>query len=532
MQKFINLLIVFSLTTHASVCNLYSIKQRIFDHAEMTRKVIIPYHLKVLNHKISGTPFHEIITDYVSSGISKKYFSEEMVEGIFARMKRSGLVEQQVLEEGILDGIYSQIQSKNSGFDIFKKELSEKVESLSYGPSIKNAFDENINDFEKLSHIDALTISKFLSELTFEKKKDVDSFFQLVLTLDTFPKSQRREILSNFPELFLAVKTWRSEKLNKNLKRAYKRYREMEYQGIEFRKLREAHHGNKARAIKEANKYRKIKSMCRVKTMNNLPGSYKNSFKYFSYAGTILATYSGFKLSGAWDKEEGKKKFAMELSMNLVSMWIGAKATASDGLSNSVKMLIWYMKGFLYNVADKELYEELFDSSTGNPLIFDELKLTEVINELSKNSEVAEVFRRIDEADDPSAEAENLLREYHVVSSETEVSTEILETIIQGMSERLVYEQEHKDNIIKTGSEAKDRFTYNNYFLIGGNLKAFLVFTLIYRTFCGGIRVGPFVAGGVTRPIQAFAIATGIMFLDRWGTSALYYKLREKYIKQ
>ncbi len=526
MRKFISLILIFSIAGHASVCNLYTIKEKVFEQARIIRRVSIPYHLKVLKHEISGAPFHEIIGDYLSKGVAQGAINGKMLDLFFDKLKSSRYVQRDLLQSGILDEMRIGLEDYKTGYELFRKNLKEIVTKESFNARVRRQISRNIEYLEKLNHIDAAKISEILKKTNLTSKNDVDIFFNLILIMDTYWTKDRRFYLDNFNEIFEAIRTGNSENLGRKQYKAFKRYKDIESKSYNFKRRRQAYHEDAVRADKEFREFRKLRTMCRTKKLNTLGSSHKRLFKWFSYVGTVLAIFVGFKISGNWSKEEGKKKFLMETVLSLISMWVGAKATASDELSNSMKALIWYVKGYIYNYADSETYAALFDKSVGNPMLLDEKRLQSVISELSKDKDIAEIFRRIDSAKDPQKEAKLILEENRIIVEGTEVSTDVLDLVIEGMSERVAYEKGRENNPIKTGTEAGDRLVFNNYFTAIGNAIAFGISIVIYRTFCRGLTFGPHTVGGALKPLQAIAIASGIMLIHKILNAGAYYPLR------
>ncbi len=519
MRKLISLILIFSIAGHASVCNVYTIKNKVFDKAHEFRRVTFPYYKGVMKHEFSGIPFEELISDYISKGVQEGVLKKSEVDTLFNKIRNSRHVSEKVLENDLINKIQKSVSIYDSGFDHFRESVRQNLITKKYTTEIRKEIEKNVSDLQKLKHFDALIVSNLFNNTNFNTTNEVDIFFNLILVSDTFKTNTRRFYLENFNEIFDAIKARDPSTLSGKKHDLYKRYRDIEDKSLSYRRARQKFHDDAVRANEEYRTYRRIKTMCRTRYLNTLGNQHKKLFKRFSYFATGAATFYGYYSTGKIFEEKGKEKFVLELVLSLLSMWVGAEATAADGISNTAKFLIWYLKGFGYNYVDKSSYAYAFEDSTTKTLEFEEEQLQVVLEALTKNQEVSKIFRRIDNSTDSEEEIQKILKENGFMNDQTEISPEVLEVVFQGISEH-----------VNQGSEASHRLDFNNLFTSGWNIVAFFNFLFIYKTFCSGFRAGPHVIGGVTKSIQALTVAIGTMILYRIIWSKLYFPNREDYI--
>ena len=519
MRKFISLLLIFSIAGHANVCNMYTMKGTVFKKAREFRKIHLPYYLRAIKHEFSGSSFDKMIVDYISSAYSKDTLNQTEVETFFKKIEKSRYIADDLTDHVSLKDWKESVLKHKTGYSQVEKNILTNLEAKNYSDVISDEIHTFLPDLKKIRHLDALTVSKLFNDIKFQSKLDVEIFFNLILVSDTYSGKSRLYYLDNFEIIYIAIKSGDTSKLNKENFKIYKKFKKIESRSESYRISRERLHGSNERALREQRTFRRIRTMCKTRRLNTLGNQHKKLFKRFSYFATGAAVFYGYHKSGKLYEEEGTDKLIVELVLSLLSMWVGAEATAADGLSNTAKFLIWYIKGFAYNYVDKVTFEKLFEDPDIEATKFEDEHLPKLIESLKRDKGVAEIFDRLDSSVDPRDEIQKILRDKGYLKDDTKIQNDILEVVFEGISE-----------MTNEGSEADHRFDFNNFFTAGWNIVAFGYFLLLYRNFCQGFTMGAHTIGGITKPLQALTIAIGSMILYRYTWQKLYFPNRKNYI--
>ena len=432
----------------------------------------------------------------------------------------------------ILRKKYSNKDGLKDFFDLLEKSIPtttvsrlekniEIIKSLELDENLKQAFLSSQRFIELYPNERMVVLSQTIRKIhdKIKTKEDIETLIDFIKLRDQNPFKLSTQI--KLADIYLYYKGYRVPVSPDDIK-FIERYKDI------IKKV-ELFEQKKPMNIEASKLYKDQRLTCKAKTLKDPRLDVKKNFKGLAYFFAIASTGYGYYTHDGFKKENGKSKFLFDLSMGILSTYIGNKIILNENTGVIKKIILKLLNSLGTNLIDTTLYNVFFDSSSKELLPQYEIIADKIIVELRRDSDVATIFNELEKSINPKMRLEEILQKRGWKEKPTQ---ELHEEVMLRLGLQKNYLDKHHQNILKTGSETRDRFYYNLIYSTYSSIKGVAFGLLTYRLMCQGTPVGSRLIGGSGKLKQALAIGTAIFFLDKWSSTEIYFRGRDTLIGQ